>query len=367
MMASVQHHSPKLTRSPSFTISAKEVNRSCEEAIELMELVAELLLLRSGSKAKSLHPVSLAGDTYSKSRDAIVAHTKGLAICIKDLTRQLKEEKYAEVEKTVQVIADKVSVLIEVASRAAYITALRDSGSISAQIGVIDQYSFAKSRLIISNTCNRFSSDRRHLTSEDMLQLTQIIASHLTGLRSSCQQAAENKAISEPSQHRFNACIQSLDGTSAAFVESVKAFITSGKSSDRKLVSTFASPLAAAVDSVAIFAGSPEFAGSLAQLTPKGEQSQTEILASAMSIVSSSVQMLNAVVTIIDHKIGLAKNGSSADKGTAANDERLWQRLVSCTRAVADSCKMLASSIREHTPYGGSPQTTPPLPRDTPS
>ena len=359
-MASVQELSPKLSPSPSFTLVAKEVNRSCEEAIELMELVAELLLLRSGSKAKSLYPVSRAGDSYSKSRDAVVANTKGLAICIKELTRQLKEDNFVEVEKTVQAIAEKVSFLIEAACHAAYITALRDSSSISNQLGLIDQYYFAKSRLIISNTCSKFSPERRHLTTDDMLQLTQTIANHITVLRHSCQQAAENKAISEISQNRFHACVQCLDGTSAAFVEAVKAYITSGTSSDRKHVSTFASPLTAAVNSVATFAGSPEFAGNLARLTPKGEQCQTEILASAMSIVSSSVQMLNTVIMLTDHKVGLTKNWQSL----SANDERLWQRLVSCTRAVADSCKMLASSIREHTPYT-SPQPTPPLPRDT--
>lgn len=358
MMASQQHPHSQLVRSPSFVLSAREVSRSCEEATELMELVAELLLLRSGSKAKALYPVSRAGDSFSKSRDAIVANTKGLAISIKDITHQLKDDNFIEVERTVRSIADKVTVLIEASSQAAYTTALCVSGSTSATPGVIDQYYFAKARLIVSNTCSKLSSERGSLTNEDVLELTQTIANNLTVLRQNCQQAAEaTGTISELSQNQFSACVQSLDGTSAAFVAAVKTFITSEQISDRKKVAMFAVPLAAAVNSVASFAGLPEFAGHLAQISAHGEQSQTEILASAMGIISASVQMLNTIILLIEHKVGLTRNGSTIDKKTSVSDERHWQRLVSCTRAVADSCKMLASSIREHTPHA-SPQVT---------
>lgn len=358
--------SPQLAsqRPLSFVLTAREVSRSCEEATELMELVAELLLLRSGSKSTKsspLYPFSLSENSYSKSRDAIVANTKGLAIAIKDLTRQLKDESFAEAERTVRSIADKVTVLIEATSHAAYVTALSADSTSPAKPGPIDQYSFAKARLIISNTCSKFSPERGGtLSNDDILELTQTIASNLTILRQNCQQASGAAGIGELAQNQFSACVQSLDGTSSAFVSSVKTFITSGQSSDRKKVALFTVPLAAAVNSVAAFAGLPEFAGGLASLSTQGEQNQTEILAGAMSIVSASIQMLNTVTQLIDNKIGSAKSVNLGER--KASDERHWQRLVSCTRAVAESCKMLASSIREHTPYA-SPQVTPPVPR----
>ncbi|XP_011404674.1 PREDICTED: mesoderm development candidate 1-like [Amphimedon queenslandica] len=351
-------------RSPLYILSAREVSRSCEEATELMELVAELLLLRSGSKstrAPPLHPFSLSDNSYSKSRDAIVANTKGLAIAIKDLTRQLKDESFADVERTVRSISEKVTILIEATSHAAYITALSSDGTSPAKPGPIDQYSFAKSRLIISNTCNKFSSERGStLSNDDMLELTQTIASNLTILRQNCQQASTAESIGELAQNQFSACVQSLDGTSSAFVSSVKGFLTSGRGSDKKKVAMFTVALAAAVNSVAGFAALPEFAGGVASFSTEGEQNQTEMLARAMSVVSASVQMLNTVTQLIDNKIGSAKSLNLGEK--KISDEKHWQRLVSCTRAVAESCKMLASSIREHTPFV-SPQGTPPIPR----
>lgn len=362
MAAQQQQHNSQMVRSSSFSLSIREVSRGCEEAIDLMNLVAELLLLRSGSKARALYPVSRAGDSYSKSRDAIVANTKGLAISIKDLTRQLKDDSFPEVERTVRSIADEVTVLIEASSHAAYATALCHPGSVSAKPGVIDQYYFAKARLIVANTCNKLSSERGSLSNEEILELTQTIASNLTILRQNCCQAAESPSgvISEMSQNQFSACVQSLDGASAAFVAAVKAFITSGKSSDRKKVAMFATPLAGVVNSVASFAELPEFSGQLAQLSVQGEHSQTEILASAMAVVSASVQMLNTVVVLVEHKAGSSR--SSLEKKSNGSDERHWQRLVSCTRAVADSCKKLASSIREHTPHA-SPHESPLVPR----
>jgi hypothetical protein len=363
MMASVQQLSPKLQRRSSLlALSARDVNRGCEEAIELMELVAELLLLRSGSKDKSLHPVNQSSEPYASSRDAIVANTKALAISIKDITRQLKEEKFFDVEKTVQIIADKVTVLIEAASHAAYIAAVSNSSTTSVQPALIDQYSFAKSRLIITNTCKKLSPERRHLTSEDIMELTQTIANHLKILRQNCKNAAANKSISEMSRDQFNSCIQSLDGSSTAFVTSVKGYITSGQISDQKKIGMFSIPLTATVNTVASFAGLPEFAGHITHLDSKGEQSQTEILASAMAVVSSTVQMLHTVTGLIDFKVGLSKGETAAED--KSSDERHWHRLVSCTRAVADSCKMLATAIKQHTPLPSPLAGTPQLQRD---
>lgn len=364
MMASAQQLSPSVPHSQSFPSLSKEVIRACEEGIEYMELIAELLLLRSGSKAKALYPVSRAGESYSKARDAIVANTKALAISIKDLTKQLKEEKLSEVEHVIQQIADKVTVLTESAAHAAYVTAMCDTRTVSSKPGVVDQYAFAKARYIISLTCSKFNPHRGVINNDMLLELTQTIATNLSLLRQGCQHATENESLAENDRAQFNACVQCLDGTSALFVACVKSFITTGRPSDRKNMAVFTTPLKAAVNSVVEYGSLSEFAGSPAQLTARGEQSQTEILAGAMAIVSSSVQMLNTVVSLLEYKNGTEKNGDGSDK-KGNKDEKHWQRLVSCARAVADSCKMLASSIREHTPHP-SPDSSPPIARTNP-
>ena len=325
-----------------------------------MELVAELLLLRSGSKARALHPVTSTGDSYSKSRDAIVANTKALAISIKDLTKQLKEEELEDVDSVVQQISETVTVLTEAAAQAAYIAAMQDKSSVSSKEGVVDQYMFAKARYIIGTACDNFSTDRGSISNGSILKLMQTIATNLSNLRYSCQQASESANLDESDKAQFAACVQCLDGSSAIFVACVKSYLTMNDAGGRKNMSLFAMPLKAAVNSVVEYGASSRFCSTPAQLTPRGEQSQTEILAGAMSVVSAAVQMLNTVVNLLEDKTGNGKTLNAAER--KALGDRHWQKLVGCARAVAESCKMLALSIREHTPHS-TPQTTPRLTR----
>jgi len=73
----------------------------CEESSDKMQLVAELLLLQSGSQPSALEPVSKGNESYAKSRDAIVANTKGLAISIKDLSKHLHQRSLAPAHQCV--------------------------------------------------------------------------------------------------------------------------------------------------------------------------------------------------------------------------------------------------------------------------
>lgn len=335
--------------SPSDTsISSQKIVKQCEDGVEFMELVAELLLLRSGSKAKALYPITGSGDSYSKSRDAIVATTKALAISIKDLTRQLKEEELDTIDSVIEQVSEKVTVLTESASQAAYITAMHDRSSVSARDGVIDQYLFAKARYVINTACDSFAVEQGTLSNQTILKLTQTIANNLSMLKDGCQKASQNTTIPEMDRAHFNACVQSLNGSSALLVACVKSYLTSGKAEDRRNMPMFAMPLKAAVNSIVQYCSDARFSSVPAELTPKSEQSQTEILAGAMSVVSAAVQMLNTVTNLMDDKTSTNKSLNALEK--KALEDRHWQKLVSCARAVADSCKMLAVSIREHTP-----------------
>lgn len=335
------------------SMTYRDVEWSCDEAVTLMELVAELLLLRSGPKVQALFPVARAGESYTKSRDAIVANTKGLAISIKDITRHLKEERLPDVESTMQLIAEKVSVLTEAAAHAAYVTAMCDIESIEATMSSIDQYSFAKSRQLIVTACGKLAPQRSaHLDKPAVLALTQTIASNLTFLRQSCLRAGEAKHLKDLQKHQFSSCVQCFDGVSATFVTAVKTYIHSGNDSDRRNMHLFTKPLVSAVDSIVDYACSAEFTGSPARLTSRGEQSQTAILAGSMAVVSSSVQLLNTVSGLLEH---WNVNNVQKTKKKYSAEEKHWTRLVSCARSVANSCKMLASSIKEHTPHP-SPQ-----------
>ena len=119
----------------------------------------------------------------------------------------------------------------------------------------------------------------------------------------------------------------------------------------------FSDPLVSTVNSVVEYSDRLQFAGEPASLSHRGEQLQTEILAGAMAIVSASTQLLNTATTLLR----LVEGRQNGGKGERGEEEKQWHRLVSCAKAVADACKQLASSIREHTP-APSPQLSRALP-----
>ena len=363
MMASAQHPSPLLRHSSSSSTSsvevltAKHVCRSCEESIDRMQLVAELLLLRSGAKLTALYPVARKGESYSRSRDAIVANTKGLAVCIKDITKHLKDGHLQHVTNVADQIADKVTTLTEAAAHAAYVSAMVDLNSSPAEPGTMDQYAFSKARQLITLACGKLKQGRGPLGKEQILPVSHNIATNLAVIRQGCLSASQDEGMEIQARAQFENCVNCLDGALACFVSSLKQFSTTLSSEDRQLMVIFSDPLVTAVHSVVEYSNRQQFAGVPAGLSHHGEQLQTEILAGAMAIVSASTQLLNTA-TVLLRLVEERQGGGKAERG---EEEKQWHRLVSCAKAVADACKQLASSIREHTP-APSPQLARALP-----
>lgn len=312
------------------------VGSVCEESSDRMQLVAELLLLQSGLQPSALEPVSKANESYGKSRDAIVANTKGLAISIKDLSKHVHQMNLTLVYQCVQQVADQVIILVEAATHAAYFTALTDVHCTPATPGVVDRYSFARAKQAVNMAYSKFKPESGPLTRDQTIQISRTFANNLALLTQGCKLAAENKKISEMDQMQFANCAQCLQGTTAAFLSSLKAFAASHSAEKRKRCLLFGKPVIEAVNCVVEFANLPEFKGKPAKLTERGYESQTDILGGAMAIVSSSVQLMNTTKSLLEHG---AKEGTSH-----------WQKFVNCSKAVADATKLLSSSIREHTP-----------------
>lgn len=308
----------------------------CEESSDKMQLVAELLLLQSGSQPSALEPVSKGNESYAKSRDAIVANTKGLAISIKDLSKHLHQRSLAPAHQCVQQVADQVIILVEAATHAAYFTALTDIRCKPAVPGVVDRYSFARAKQAVRMAYSKFKPEYGPLTRDQTMQISRSFANNLALLTQGCKLAAESREISALDRMQFNNCAQCLQGTTAAFLSSLKAFAASHSADNRKRCLLFGKPVLEAVDCVVDFANFPEFAGKPAKLTEKGYESQTDILGGAMAVVSSSVQLLNATRSLLEHR--------------TMDDASHWQKILNCSKAVADATKLLSSSIREHTP-----------------
>lgn len=324
------------------------VGRSCTDACDRIQLVADLLLLQSNTSSyqtprprtlssqqpAALEPISKGNESYSKSRDAIVANTKGLAISVKSLSHSLNKLELGHVYRIVQNVTEQVIVLTEAASHAAYFTALTDVCCTPAQPGAVDRYSFERARQAVHMSYDMFRPDYvQSLTRNQILQISRTFATNLGLLSQGCKLASENKSLAVFDRSQFSNCVHCLQGATQAFLESLKLFASSHTDENRRRCLLFGRPLLAAVDSTVEFARFPQFAGKPAKLTERGYQSQTEILGGAMAVVSSSIQLLETTGNILDDNI-------------SSN----WQKMANCTKAVADSSKLLSSSIRDHTP-----------------
>lgn len=329
---------PELKESSSMdlTLTPDTVVHVCSEATDRMQLVAELLLLRTGSEPVALEPISKGNESYAKSRDAITANTKGLAISIKELSKQLNLKRLGAVYQLVERVADQVIILTEAATHAAYFTALTDSKSRPAKPAVVDRYSFARSKQAIHMAYDKFHPERGALSQHQVLQISRTFADNLAVLTQGCKLAAENLKISKADQAQFADCAQCLQGTTAAFLSSLKAFASSHSPEDRRRCLLFGKPVLEAVNCVVEFADFPQFSGKPAQLTQNGYKRQTEILGGAMAVVSSSVQLLKSTSSLLEEKL--------------RHDTSHWQKMVNCTKAVADATKLLSTSVRAHTP-----------------
>ena len=323
------------------TVSAHAAARMCSESVERMQLVAELLLLQSGrDKPAALEPVSVGNESYGKSRDAIVANTKGLAISIKEFSKRLHAKEFTAVYRLARQVTDQVIILTEAAAHAAYFSALSDVTCEPATLPAVDRYTFSRARQALRMAYEKFKLDYGPLSREQVMHVSSTFADNLAALTHGCKVAAENKKIKISDRVQFSHCAQGLQGTTAAFLTSLKAFAGSNSTEDRRKCVLFGKPLLETVNCVVEFAHFSQFSGKPAQLTEEGYQAQTEILAGAMAIVGASIQLLNTGCNILEQRKTVTSHVEAGQ----------WQKLVNSTKAVADATRFLSSAIRVHTP-----------------
>lgn len=322
------------------SLPAHTAAHMCEESVERMQLVAELLLLQSGrDKPAALEPVMAGNESYGKSRDAIVANTKGLAISIKEFSKRLHKKEMMGVYRLAQKVADQVITLIEAAAHAAYLAALNSGDCQPASPSLLDRYTFSRARQELRLAYDKFRLEHGPLSREQIMQISSTFADNLAELTHGCKLAAENRRIKISDRVQLSHCAQGLQGTTAAFLTSLKAFASSDSSEDRRKCVLFGKPLLETVHCVVEYAHFPQFAGQPAKLSEEGYQAQTEILAGAMAIVGACVQLLNTGQSLLESK-----------KTVVGGEAEQWQKLVNCTKAVADATRFLSSAIHIHTP-----------------
>ncbi len=340
-------------------VTPESVERVCEQSSEKLQLVADLLLLNgdggthfSAANLKPiLKPIGQYADyePYGKLRDTIVADTKSLAISAKGLGQQMSQWNLNKVHKIAVKVTNQAIILTEAAAHAAYHASLADIHCTPAMPGVIDHYSFERAKQELHLSCENFKSKYfTGSTGENILSISKTFAENIELLSRGCILASENKDVSPIDRAQFFKCSQSLQSSTATFLNTLKAFASLHSEENRQRCLLFSKPLLSTVDSIIEFSSFPQFSGQQAILTNAGHKSQINILGAAMAIVSSTTQLLGTVKAIL--------NENEREKKVRTLN---WQKLSKCTKAVGDATNLLSSNVREHTPVPSRrPSTT---------
>ena len=172
--------------------------------------------------------------------------------------------------------------------------------------------------------CNANSGQQQILSSAT------VIAKHTNVICNSCRQASS--ATNDQSAKRtFVQSAKEVANATATLVKEIKNLDSDYNEANRQTCSNATIPLIEAVDNLAQFAGSPEFATLPAKISAEGREAQDPILQSGYHIIDGSCQMIHSA------------------KSLAINpkDPPTWQALANSSKAVSDSIKRLVSSIRD--------------------
>lgn len=336
-------------------LTSEYVGKVCEESCERMQLVADILLLKSGNTTSAhttsaqsqdkkrlsvLEPVSGGNESYSKLRDTIIAGTKVLAISMKEFGYQMNLRSLNDIKVLAEKIAERAIDLTEHAASAAYCAALTDVCCTPAKPGVVSRYSFERAKQDLHLSYNKFKPGYGYqLSSRNILDISKTFADNLSMLTRSCTRVSVNESVDAIDRAQFAACSQSLQSATATFLTALKLFASLRTEGNCNRCLLFGKPLLAVVNSIVEFSYYPQFSGKPAILSHKGQESQIDILGGAMAVISSCMQLLDTSKSIL--------GGDTSDKKRVTIN---WQKLANCMKSVSDSAKLLSASIRGHTP-----------------
>lgn len=334
-------------------LTPEHVGKVCEESCERMQLVADILLLKSENTTMAqlsqgirrlsvLEPVNGGSESYAKLRDTIVAGTKFLTIYTKEFGHQINLQSLSNIKALAEKIAEQAINLTEGAASAAYYAALTDVSCMPAKPGVISHYAFERAKQDLRLSYNKFKPEYGcQLSSQSMLDVSKTFADNLSMLIHSCTQASVNERVSTIDRAQFAACSQSIQSTTIAFLTALKLYASSHTEGNCRRCLLFGKPLLAVVDSTVEFSSYAQFSGKPAVLSHKGQESQMDILGGAMAVISSCTQLLDTSKSILVGDVDVS------DKKRKTSN---WQKLANCMKSVNDSTKLLSTSIRGHTP-----------------
>lgn len=338
-MASAGFSSYSTTPSTSMeqlNVPVTAVNCASSSAVNKMQTIADMLLLQSDDTSITIQPVFDTEHNFKKCKDTIIKNAKGLAATIRQINHQLRQKQYGGLCKSLELLADQVVTVTEATAHMAYANTV-DSTTSDGQRS-FNRYLLVKCELDITAACERLQFEYGPTVSEELLKTTSVVSDHVASIKRLCLEAKDLETFSSEEKAQISLLGDTISVAFMCFVNCLKILTSKPHSSKyRQKCLILSKPLLASIASLLQITDTTLFSNMPVLLEKQNSDSDWMIalLGSAMAIVSSSVRYVESVQDVVEDM----------------DDNSSWKSLVNCSKSVAESATLLATSLKESTPF----------------
>lgn len=314
-------------------VPASAVNCACSSAVIKMQTIADMLLLQSDDTSITIQPL-FNTDDFKKCKDTIIKNAKGLAATIRQVNHQLRQRQYGSLCKSLEMLADQVVTVTEATAHTAYTNAV-DSITSNGQHS-FNRYLLVKCELDITAACERLQFEYGPTSSDELLKTTSGVSDHVALIKRICLEAKDLESLPSEEKAQISLLGDTISAAFMCFVNCLKILTSNPQSSEYRQKSLVLSkPLLTSIASLRQITDTALLSDMPVLLQKKSSDPMTALLGSAMAIVSSSVRYVESVQNVADDM----------------DDNSSWKSLVNCSKSVAESATLLATSLKESTPF----------------
>ena len=336
-MASAGFSSYSTTPSTSMeqlNIPASAVGCASSNAINKMQTIADMLLLQSDDASITIQPLFNTDSDFKKCKETVIKSAKGLAATIRQMTHQLRQRQYGSLCKSLEVLADQVVTVTEATTHMAYTNATDSITSDKQQL--FNRYLLAKCELSITAACERLQFEYGSISSEELLKTTSGVSDHVASIKRICLEAKDLERLPSEDKTQISLLCDTISAAFMSFVNCLKIFTSNPRSSEsRQKCLILSKPLLASIASLRQITDTTLLSEIPILLEKNSSKPLTVLLGSAMAIVSSSVRYVESVQSVVEDM----------------EDNSSWKSLVNCSKSVAESATLMATSLKESTPF----------------
>ena len=314
-------------------IPASAVNCASNSAVNKMQTIADMLLLQSDNATVTIQPLFNTDNNFKKCKDTIIKNAKGLAATIRQMNHQLRERQYGGLCKSLEMLADEVVTLTEATAHMAYTNAV-DSINLNRQHS-FNRYLLVKCELDITAACERLQFEYGPISSEELLKKTSWVSDHVGSIKRICLEAKDLESLPSEEKAQISLLGDTISAAFVSFVNCLKILTSNPRSSEyRHRCLILSKPLLTSIASLRQITDTALLNDMPILLEQKGSDPMTALLGSAMAIVSSCVRYVESVQNVAEDM----------------DDNSSWKSLVNCSKSVAESATLMATSLKESTP-----------------